>query len=137
MCTSLCPCPRGDGQTTKDLWESYTESELRSTYKRRTGAYQTNDDYYGIIPFTWGLPANSNSEQPPTYATYKQCYDDVLKEKFTSSNTKQSIRNFFEKGGFTFLSGLEESYDCASICNVPLFYITRDISEGRPEQECV
>ena len=34
------------------------------------------------------------------------------------------------------LSELEDNYDCASVCEVPLFYITRDISEGRPTQEC-
>jgi hypothetical protein len=30
------------------------------------------------------------------------------------------------------LSELEDKYDCASVCEVPLFYITKDIGEGRP-----
>lgn len=34
------------------------------------------------------------------------------------------------------LAELEDKYDCASVCEVPLFYITRDISEGMPLQEC-
>jgi hypothetical protein len=35
------------------------------------------------------------------------------------------------------LKEIEEKYNCASICTVPLFYITRDISEGRPDTECI
>jgi len=34
------------------------------------------------------------------------------------------------------LSELEDKYNCASVCEVPLFYITKDIKEGRPLQEC-
>jgi len=51
--------------------------------------------------------------------------------------TPRDVKDFFDKGGYGFLSELEQKYDCASVCKRPLFYITRDIEEGRPEQECI
>ena len=34
--------------------------------------------------------------------------------------------------------GMEHSHEsCGSICNKPLFYLTKDISEGMPESECI
>ena len=47
-----------------------------------------------------------------------------------------AVRKFVSSNGMEILSELEDKYDCASVCEVPLFYITRDISEGRPTQEC-
>ena len=46
--------------------------------------------------------------------------------------------SFFEGGGYAFLSGLESSYtDCASICDAPLFHLTKDVELGMPNQECL
>ena len=53
------------------------------------------------------------------------------------SKRPKNVGDFFDKGGYGFLSELEDKYDCASVCNLPLFYITRDISEGRPQKECL
>lgn len=68
-----------------------------------------------------------------------QCYKDVKQKQMENypSRTPKNVKDFFEKGGYGFLSELEEKYECASICRRPLFYITRDISEGRPESECI
>lgn len=46
------------------------------------------------------------------------------------------VDEFFEKGGYNMLLQLEERYSCASICQVPLFYMAKDVSEGPPEQDC-
>ena len=46
------------------------------------------------------------------------------------------VRKFITSNGMEILSELEDKYDCASVCEVPMFYITKDISEGRPTQEC-
>lgn len=33
---------------------------------------------------------------------------------------------------------LEKTYEgCASVCRIPLFYLTKDISLGMPEAECI
>lgn len=32
---------------------------------------------------------------------------------------------------------IENDFDCAGVCDVPLFYVTKDISEGPPQRECI
>ena len=47
---------------------------------------------------------------------------------------------FFDGGMFEFLSELEnenEADECSSICEPQLLYLTKDISEGSPKQECL
>jgi len=47
------------------------------------------------------------------------------------------VRAFFSTKGYDFLGELEDKYDCASVCTLPLFYINKEISEGKPEKECI
>lgn len=47
------------------------------------------------------------------------------------------VDKFFNKGGYKFLSDLEEKFNCASVCSTPLFYITKDVKEGPPTNDCV
>ncbi len=35
------------------------------------------------------------------------------------------------------MKAAEANFKCAGTCNPPLFYITKDISEGQPYQECL
>ena len=51
---------------------------------------------------------------------------------------KELTDKFFKNGGYNFLIDLEFNFeDCGSICNKPLFYITRDISKGLPKKDCL
>ena len=43
---------------------------------------------------------------------------------------------FFDAGGYDFLLALEDRYSCASICLVPLFYLTKDVADGPPVNDC-
>ena len=47
------------------------------------------------------------------------------------------VDKFFNQGGFDFLTDLENRYDCASLCETPLFYLTKDVSLGPPPIDCV
>ena len=48
------------------------------------------------------------------------------------------VTKFYDEGGFEFMIWIEGiHHQCASICQPPLFYITKEISEGMPETECV
>ena len=51
--------------------------------------------------------------------------------------TMKYVDDFFGNGGYEFLSMLEKRYDCASMCQIPLFWLTKDVSEGPPTKECV
>ena len=57
----------------------------------------------------------------------------MAKQHYNSlSAVQKSVYDFFNKGGFDFLSALETDFDCASLCKVPLFYVTRSMDEGKP-----
>ena len=56
--------------------------------------------------------------------------DPQLKE------TMDMVDMFFKAGGYDFLKSLEEKYSCASICEVPLFYLTKDVKLGAPSIDC-
>jgi hypothetical protein len=53
------------------------------------------------------------------------------------SKVPKNVNDFFKKGGYAFLKEIEEKYDCASICKVPMFYMARDVRDGRPIRECI
>ena len=55
----------------------------------------------------------------------------------SSSEKWDYLKAFAENGGFNFLSKMEESYNCASLCSVPLFYMTKTLENGRPTRDCL
>jgi hypothetical protein len=74
------------------------------------------------------------------YKSYQDCFEKVLKPKnikIKSSESQAKIDDFFNKGGYDFLKRIENDFDCAGLCEVPLFYISKDISKGRPTTECI
>lgn len=72
-------------------------------------------------------------------SSFKECHDRVLKPKAKYTGKDQVVFDrFYKDGGYDFLINLELTYDnCGSICDPPLFYITRDISEGLPTKDCL
>jgi hypothetical protein len=71
--------------------------------------------------------------------SWRNCYDTVLKAQIASDNSENAkkIKEFLEKGGLDFFAETEEKLSCAGACKVPLFYVTRDLSAGKPERDCV
>jgi hypothetical protein len=51
--------------------------------------------------------------------------------------TMKFVDKFFNQGGYEFMKDLEERYNCASLCEVPLFYLTKDVRLGQPTKDCV
>jgi hypothetical protein len=50
-----------------------------------------------------------------------------------SGNFDDTVKSFFDGGGYEFFSNLELKYkNCASGCKSSLFYLTQDISKGMP-----
>ena len=65
-------------------------------------------------------------------------FDTKLGEPIKNPNRpNQEINSFYKEGGYDFFVGLEAEFKCASVCKPPLFYITYDISEGKPDQGCI
>lgn len=144
MCApEVCPCP-ADVDVVK-IWGEIPEEELRSfdrianfgQYKpeefekiARTGPYDAD-----VIVFSY--------EATGSVRTYKECYDKGLKPTFDAekgkaeadkdpklAETMKMVDKFFDAGGYELLADFEEKYNCASICSVPLFYLTKDVKEG-------
>ena len=62
----------------------------------------------------------------------KQLYEDQVAPVALTQAEQKKVDEFFSKGGFAFLQQIEKDFNCAGICDVPLFYATRDISKGPP-----
>ena len=84
------------------------------------------------MDFLYDEDANEEEEEdaPPVV-------ESPLEGLFGASANTEAAGNltnqFFEKGGFKFLSELEQNYtDCSSVCDVPLFFISHNILEGMP-----
>ena len=118
------------------MWDGYGAAYL-AKYNRTISTVPTTTSTTALTFKAGGL------------TTYKSCYDTVLKAQFqktedkgeasqTAEDKKQikQVKEFFEKGGYEFLAQLETDYECASMCKIPLFYISRDISLGKPTMEC-
>ena len=50
---------------------------------------------------------------------------------------KEAYQDFSEKDTFSAVRYYEQNYDCAGICDLPLFYLTKPLSDGPPTQDCV
>lgn len=68
------------------------------------------------------------------FNSWIQCYEAFLKNNIQKGSLQEK---FLEMGGLPFVREMEESYDCAGICEVPLFYMIRDIAEGPPTVGCM
>ena len=64
-----------------------------------------------------------------------QAFEDFV-EGFGSDQIEY-WEDFNTEDTWNFFTSVEEDYDCAGLCYVPLFYLTKDISAGRPEKECI
>lgn len=75
-------------------------------------------------------------------STFLKCYDNKIKGKVAASNSAYSdsykkAMDMFAKEGGAFFTQIEKTYKCAGLCEKGLFYVTKPVSEGRPEKSCV
>ena len=85
-------------------------------------------------------PLQWNADLETSFTDFRTCHVKKLvpKRKYESEVPEDLRIGFFEKGTFDFLVRLETDYeDCASICETPLFYLTRNIAKGMPQKECL
>lgn len=152
MCApDICECPQEADIV--QIWGNIPEEKLRSYGRIASAASYTADEIEQIalngpydapvITFDYDVAANS-------VRTYKECYDTFLKPKFEAEKAKpeadqdpqlkttiQLADLFFGTGGFQVLQDFEKELECASLCAVPLFYLSKDVKEGPPTNDCV
>jgi hypothetical protein len=76
--------------------------------------------------FKW----SSNPDQ--YYDNWYDCYEERLNFDKNSVEGK-----FMRNGGADLVRTFESEFDCAGICDVPLFYMTQSISMGPPTVGCI
>lgn len=116
MCTDQCKCP---GQY-KSLWEESKDTDLFKNALNKAGRDWNS--------FKWG------GNNDVTVATWLECYDAFIINNYGPDSSE---RQFMKYGGKTFVEDLEARHNCAGLCYVPLFYMTRDMSVGPPTKGCV
>lgn len=118
-----------------DTWPSglvFGETAAAGSGNERGGVYKTNTD--GVTAYY----------TPPVVSTYRECYDNMINnDDFSTAQSDDGIssdedwENFTDEDGWSFLEELEREYNCAGICYTPLWYMTKNIKEGPPTQECL
>ena len=116
LCTDQCRC----NEEYKTLWESQ-QDEMRELGQFERAGRDMNS-------FKW------TSNQDEIFEDWLSCYEAKMKDSW-DSNSNQA--RFIEQGGFEFVKGFEDEFDCGGVCEVPLFYMSRPISDGPPTKGCV
>ena len=151
MCSEACPC----------LFDNYNEggfddipADVLADFGRAPRLDETSD----LLQLTTDLDTPSwdslslstqaalteqgfsESDQPAPVTNYEQCFDTIIQTEAFRENVPEEYVDYFEDfrdlGGFDFLRSIEDRYECGGICYEPLFYLTQDISMGRPTKEC-
>ena len=65
-----------------------------------------------------------------------KAFEEYIKD-FEKPIINQLYGDMELKSAWSFYADVERKYDCAGMCEVPMFYLTKDISEGKPTKECI
>lgn len=160
MCSELCPCLEQDlvdGGYRDSDFDYYAPAESASLYL----GCKDEEDYdcrlpEGNNPFTSVADNDAKAEydlvtsliiaamevdDPPAVKNMKECYATLSSnnDDFTSDMSPAEKEEWEKVQAelWDFLTDIEESYNCGGFCYTPFFAITTDISEGRPEKECL
>jgi hypothetical protein len=132
MCTSDCKCFEGENGEIKEMWTAYGDEVLMKYGRNDIDTFERGPNGTETYPFKW------TDDPSEAQNTFKECYDNVLKPEGKYFGLEEFTKPFYEDGGFQLLVGLEHEHKtCASICEIPLFFLTKDISLGKPQFECI
>lgn len=147
MCSELCPCPT----SAKETWEGVPVEKARES-GRIAANLMTSDEVANLTTYgSFNALITPLIFDDPGIKSFAQCYEEKLKPLFDDQRelpederdreyavTMYYLDFFFESGAFDYFSAMEDNYEaCASICRTPLFYLTKDVSEGTPVNDCL
>lgn len=91
-------------------------------------------------------PETMTDERLPSFSVFEDCYDqkihnhpevwstDLLR---SDGKLKEAYEDFSQRDTFNTLRYFEQNYECAGMCDLPLFYLTQPLSSGPPTIDCV
>ena len=131
------------------VWSGYKGASERyfNKFNRTRGIWYIDDPAVAskdkFIPMIWKDYKYDKDGNQISFSTFQDCLNQALipgqiLTKGKSPEEQAKVKKFFEDDGlFTYLTQLEKDYKCSSVCQPNLFYITKELSEGRPLKECI
>jgi len=122
LCTDACPCwsgkigeAEGDGAI-KAAWDKVEPARYQ-----KAGIEKKN--------MKWSDDPEQSSNN------WLQCFNKNIEK---SNDGKWNNLKAFVKGeGFNFIKSAESTFECAGVCRPGFYYLTKDLSEGIPEKDCL
>ena len=75
-------------------------------------------------------------EKGKEFETFADCFNEVLKKKSAPNDMFKAASNNFEKQQKK-MRYYEEEFECGGVCDLPLFYSTKPMADGLPEEDCI
>lgn len=85
-------------------------------------------------------PPAAPKDDVKTYISFEECYMAKIHGKPQLSHDqkyKDAEADYSGKESIDTLRAYEKKFDCSGICDVPLFYLSRDLGDGPPPEDCV
>lgn len=129
MCSKDCPCEADH----HDIIEDDVNEKTLSTAFKRTWKEKGGD---GLLPMKFGVEDDDSVKKE--FATFEDCYNEVLAPKAGNAPNdvyKAALNNY--KKQVNKIRYYEEEFECGGICDLPLFYTTKPMADGLPEEDCI
>ena len=126
MCTEQCPC---EGDHHDIIEDDIDESTLAKSFKRTWKEKKSGD----LIPMVFGLDEGQKGRE---FGSFEDCYNEILKKKSPPNDMFKAAANNFEKQ-LKKMRYYEEEFECGGVCDLPLFYSTKPMADGLPEEDCI
>lgn len=129
MCSDRCPCEADHHDIIED---DVNEKTLVSTFKR-TWKEKMFD---GNIPMKFGIEDEDKVRRE--FQTFEECFDNVIGVSGQSppNDVYKAAMNNYKKQKDK-IRWYEEEFECGGICDMPLFYTTKPMADGLPEEDCI
>lgn len=70
------------------------------------------------------------------YASFEECYNEVVKKKQANNEVLKAAMHNHEKQ-LSKMRYYEDEFECGGVCDLPLFYTTKPMADGLPEEDCI
>lgn len=118
MCTDLCPCDPGAGSASKKLYD-----DLPASWYAQYGRSSAD--------MVWASAAGEGFDD------FYTCYTTVIAVAETPTENTEAVKNFLTGDVGKSIEMIESSWECAGYCVPGMFSISRSISEGAAENDCI
>lgn len=128
MCSVDCPCQADHHDIIQDdIKEDSLNKVFHRTWKDKPAP--------GMIPMKFGFEDDDKVKKE--FASFEECYNEILSQKVGGGSDiyNAAVANY--KKTVNKIRYYEEEFECGGICDMPLFYTTKQLADGLPEEDCI